>query len=161
LAPESKEGLLWETYRKLAADGWRLDAAGYSTAFRVKLKVRCRAVLGANHACHTKTAQERAWAGDCVSTVFWRRLTVSVLVRVQDGQTDADLEQALAQLPDLLTYSFNLGELVSALRVVGCVECSTRATSAGFHMCHIAVMDPGGDHDTACSLVNAAPSRSG
>ena len=45
LAPESKEGLLWETYRKFAADGWRLDAAGYSTAFRVRLKVRCRAML--------------------------------------------------------------------------------------------------------------------
>lgn len=41
VAPESKEGLLWETYRKFAADGWRLDAAGYSTAFRVKMQVSC------------------------------------------------------------------------------------------------------------------------
>ncbi len=39
VAPESKQGLLWETYRKLAADGFRLDDAGYSVSFRVKLKV--------------------------------------------------------------------------------------------------------------------------
>ncbi len=39
VAPESKEGLLWETYRKLAGDGFRLDDAGYSVSFRVKLKV--------------------------------------------------------------------------------------------------------------------------
>lgn len=39
VAPEDRQGLLWDTYRKLAQDGFRLDAAGYSTAFRVKLKV--------------------------------------------------------------------------------------------------------------------------
>ena len=39
VAPESKQGLLWETYRKLAGDGFRLDDGGYSVSFRVKLKV--------------------------------------------------------------------------------------------------------------------------
>ena len=38
-ALEAREGLLWETYRKFVADGWRVDAANYSTAFRVSLKV--------------------------------------------------------------------------------------------------------------------------
>ncbi len=47
-----------------------------------------------------------------ISIIFRCGSTASFPVRVQDGQTDADLEKALAQLPDLLTYSFNLGVLV-------------------------------------------------
>jgi len=29
-----RRGLLWDYYRSLAADGWKLDAIGYVAAFR-------------------------------------------------------------------------------------------------------------------------------
>ncbi|KXZ54955.1 hypothetical protein GPECTOR_3g123 [Gonium pectorale] len=33
--PAEREGPLWDLYRKLQADGWSLDANGYTTSFRV------------------------------------------------------------------------------------------------------------------------------
>lgn len=32
--PERRSGELWQLYRRMAAEGWRLDAKGYSTSFR-------------------------------------------------------------------------------------------------------------------------------
>jgi hypothetical protein len=43
LAPEAREGILWEFYRVLAGAGWRLDATGYATAFRWAPRPACAA----------------------------------------------------------------------------------------------------------------------
>uniref|UniRef100_A0A7S0WP63 Sucrose phosphatase-like domain-containing protein n=1 Tax=Pyramimonas obovata TaxID=1411642 RepID=A0A7S0WP63_9CHLO len=34
--PADRKGLLWDSYRKLHADGWTVDAQSYTTLFRVK-----------------------------------------------------------------------------------------------------------------------------
>lgn len=38
--PEERGGTLWAWYRELAADGWKPDAAGYTTDFRVKASAK-------------------------------------------------------------------------------------------------------------------------
>ncbi|GBF88185.1 hypothetical protein Rsub_00897 [Raphidocelis subcapitata] len=35
LPPAERQGIVWDYYRALSAAGWRLDASGYSTAFRL------------------------------------------------------------------------------------------------------------------------------
>ena len=49
LAPEQRKGLLWEVCRKLYCDGWVLDTAGYSTSFRVTLKVGAQCIAAVRH----------------------------------------------------------------------------------------------------------------
>ena len=36
VAPEKRQGPLWDAYRALSQEGWAVDARSYSTAFRVK-----------------------------------------------------------------------------------------------------------------------------
>lgn len=36
--PSERKGSLWDFYRQLQADGWSLDANGYTTSFRVHIK---------------------------------------------------------------------------------------------------------------------------
>ena len=38
LKPEAREGVLWDFYRRLAAEGWKLDTTSYTTMFRLKTK---------------------------------------------------------------------------------------------------------------------------
>ena len=40
LPADGRRGLLWDACRKFVAAGWVVDTAGYSTGFRVTLKVR-------------------------------------------------------------------------------------------------------------------------
>lgn len=40
VAPEDRTGPLWAFYRRLAQQGWRVDALGYATAFRVQRQQR-------------------------------------------------------------------------------------------------------------------------
>ncbi|KAF5839035.1 HAD-like domain-containing protein [Dunaliella salina] len=37
-APEARQGILWEYYRKLKSEGWQIDANGYTTSFRMMVK---------------------------------------------------------------------------------------------------------------------------
>ncbi len=37
LAPEHRQGALWDLYRRLTAEGWHCDAEGYATSFRIRL----------------------------------------------------------------------------------------------------------------------------
>jgi hypothetical protein len=36
VAPEKRQGPLWDAYRALSKDGWAVDGRDYTTAFRVK-----------------------------------------------------------------------------------------------------------------------------
>ena len=47
LAPELRQGLLWDECRKFVAGGWVVDTNGYSTAFRITLKVHSYSYLSA------------------------------------------------------------------------------------------------------------------
>ena len=107
VAPESKQGLLWETYRQLAGDGFQLDDVGYSVSFRVKLKVCWLHAFALT--CYTGN-----WHCDLTAERWQRRDTLPRLsngiLLWQDGQPMAELEQALAELPEGLTHSLNRGK---------------------------------------------------
>jgi hypothetical protein len=56
VVPEKREGALWDMYRSLQADGWSLDASGYTTSFRCGGgvgKLRVSACLSCYGRCST------------------------------------------------------------------------------------------------------------
>ena len=140
-APEAREGILWETYRKFVVDGWRVDAANYSTAFRISLKVGYDALTmapapdlrpdcGCVHAtgCYDSHISQVLDHGQC-ALVDVDPIQASLHAPAQGGQTAEDLEAALAQLPELLTYSFNLGALPVHCPVCACQADVTKSGS--------------------------------
>ncbi len=78
--PREREGVLWDAFRRLEAEGWAPDASGYSTSFRLPLP---------------KVDAEEG-GGKC------GRGNGS-------GKTERDLDLALRSLPPCLSSSRNLG----------------------------------------------------
>lgn len=84
--PEQRPQPLWRLYHQLLADGWRLDATHYSTAFRYAACLTCACI----YIHHT-----------------WRHTR---RIKLAPPKTAADLQLIRASLASQsLTSSFNLG----------------------------------------------------